>query len=534
MRANNPRFAVGILLVVKVRHWLFCALMGFPLAVLCLAQSTATRSTGAWTWVGGGDTIHQPGDYGKLGKFARGKVPPSREGAVSWTDKRGDLWLFGGTGDPATDAFGVPLNDLWEFDPNLKEWAWIGGSNGSDTEGEPQDGVHGSLGKPGRENIPGTRSYAVGWTGKDGNLWLFGGLGCCDAAGDGVDLNDLWEYAPGTHEWTWMGGNNPAGENGGRPGVYGNLGAPAPGNTPGSRWGAVVWTDQKGNLWLFGGEGFDANGVQGSLNDLWEYEPALHEWAWMGGNKTVPKSGEGWPGAYGTLGEPAPGNMPGGRSRAAGRTDRDGNLWLFGGDGIDANGASATLNDLWKWSPATRAWTWMGGSATSTGCSGSSSPSQGSFIHCTGRPGVYGALGVSAASNIPSARSEAAAWTDGAGNFWLFGGSGFDAAQNGGNLNDLWRFSPSSNRWTWMGGNPVAGNCQHAPEPGIFCNGQPGIYGILGTRDLKNAPGGRSSAAAWKDNAGNFWLFGGSGVGRVGKDAGPLNDLWEYRVGAAD
>ncbi|HET6169761.1 MAG TPA: hypothetical protein VFE01_06250, partial [Terracidiphilus sp.] len=33
------------------------------------------------------------------------------------------------------------------------------------------------------------------------------------------------------------------------------------------------WTDSIGNAWLFGGECFDANGSEGILNDLWEYQP---------------------------------------------------------------------------------------------------------------------------------------------------------------------------------------------------------------------------------------------------------------------
>ena len=58
------------------------------------------------------------------------------------------------------------------------------------------------------------------------------------------------------------------------PGQYGTLGTPASGNTPGGRELAAAWTDANGNLWLFGGAAVDANGTQGSLNDLWEYDLA--------------------------------------------------------------------------------------------------------------------------------------------------------------------------------------------------------------------------------------------------------------------
>ena len=529
MCLNKRTLQFAILLLGKMRNWFSSAVMSFLLPAVCLAQSAGTQRIAGWTWVGGSNAIHQPGDYRTVGKFAPGNVPPSRSDAVSWTGKNGNLWLFGGVGDPATNAFGIFLNDLWEFNPGLREWAWMGGSDGSETEGEV-DGIYGSIGRPDKGNVPGTRSEAVGWTDKDGNLWLFGGRGN-DETGSFGALNDLWEYVPSTHEWTWMGGSSLVGKNGGQPGIYGTLAVPAPGNIPGSRSGAVGWTDQKGNLWLFGGIGFDANGVPDILDDLWEYDRTLNEWAWMGGHNTLAKSGGGWPGVYGILGKPAPGNTPGSRSGAVGWTDREGNLWLFGGGGIDANGASIRLNDLWKWNPTTRAWSWMGGSTTSAGCS---SPQQGPIVVCKGRPGVYGTLGVSAASNIPGARSSAATWTDEAGNFWLLGGSGYDSAGNPGNLNDFWRFSPSSNSWTWIGGKSVAGGCQPVPELGISCNGQPGIYGNLGTSGLENAPGGRHGAVAWKDHAGNFWLFGGFGTDRVGKSMGALNDLWEYRVGGTD
>jgi hypothetical protein len=58
-----------------------------------------------------------------------------------------------------------------------------------------------------------------------------------------------------------MGGSNTAsyigGEGFGQPGIYGTLGTAATGNIPGARFGAASWTDNKGNLWLFGGQGFD-------------------------------------------------------------------------------------------------------------------------------------------------------------------------------------------------------------------------------------------------------------------------------------
>jgi hypothetical protein len=54
-------------------------------------------------------------------------------------------------------------------------------------------------------------------------------------------------------------------------GTCGLLGSPAAGSIPGLRNSAATWTDSAGNLWMFGGEGFGADGYKGYLNDMWEY-----------------------------------------------------------------------------------------------------------------------------------------------------------------------------------------------------------------------------------------------------------------------
>jgi hypothetical protein len=35
------------------------------------------------------------------------------------------------------------------------------------------------------------------------------------------------------------------------------------------------------------GGGYDANGNFGYLNDLWEFNPSLNAWAWIGGSSTA-------------------------------------------------------------------------------------------------------------------------------------------------------------------------------------------------------------------------------------------------------
>jgi hypothetical protein len=351
----------------------------------------------------------------------------------------------------------------------------------------------------------------VSWSDASGNLWLFGGSGF-DASGAQGELNDLWKFDPklGTNgEWTWMGGSSTVGSQGVQPGVYGYLGTPASTNMPGGRVGAISWSDASGNLWLFGGTGLDFYGVGGDLNDLWKFDPSLGatgEWTWMGGGISNSR------GYYGTLGTAGSTNFPGSRGSSTSWIDSSGNLWLFGGGGYDSTGTVGDLNDLWKFDPALGTfgeWTWMGGSSTSTVGSNN------------GQSGVYGTVGTAASTNIPGGRISAMTWSDASGNLWLFGGQGYDWTGVIGDLNDLWKFEPALGtfgEWTWMGGSSTVGSN----------NGQPGVYGTLGTAALSNIPGGRASAVRWSDASGNLWLFGGDGVGSTGA-LGDLNDLWEYR-----
>lgn len=399
------------------------------------------------------------------------------------------------------------------------EWTWVRGSSTIGGNGG-QSGVYGTLGTPAPGNIPGARSVSVTWTGKDGRLWLFGGWGL-DSAGNSGDLNDMWVFDPSTNEWTWMAGSNTIGPNCdpsgqcGQSAVFGNLGAPAPGNTPGGLSGASGWIDRKGNLWLFGGVGYlvpagnNGNGQgginNGGFNNLWQFNPSTSEWTWMGGSGAQPP-GSGQPGVYGTLGTPAPGNIPGSRANAVSWTDSNGHFWLFGGMGAGALGGIGFLNDLWEFNPHTNEWAWMAGSSLAGQ-----------------QPGAYGTLGTPAPENTPGSRISASNAIDSHDNLWLFGGWGQDSAGNSGELNDVWEFNPSTMKWTWRGGSStmilVAG-------PG-YAYGQLGVYGILDKFAAGNIPGGRGRAMSWTDSGGQLWLFGGLGYDSGYDKGGFLNDLWE-------
>jgi N-acetylneuraminic acid mutarotase len=302
--------------------------------------------TNQWTWVSGNSSIPcglycgRAGVYGTLGVPSPTNIPGSRYQTASWVDSNGHLWMFGGLGYDLrrTNCY---LNDLWEFDPSSNEWTWRSGSRFCSDIGVGMPGVYGIRGVPAASNVPGGRQDPMSWVDNNGHFWLFGG-NAFDINQDLDVINDLWEFDPSTNLWAWMSGS----PFGGSTGTYGTLGTPATGNAPGARGSASTWTDKGGNLWLFAGSGAGAstNPTLGTMNDLWKFNPAINEWAWMGGSSTTYYQS----GAYGSLGTPASGNTPGARGFATTWTDSSGHFWLFGGAGYDAQGVEGLLNDLWE------------------------------------------------------------------------------------------------------------------------------------------------------------------------------------------
>ncbi len=373
------------------------------------------------------------------------------------------------------------LGSLSDSATGTIDWAWESGTGTADI-----GGTYGTQGTAG--GVPGARQAVANWTDDAGNLWLFGGYGYPAAGGTVGYLGDLWEFQPSSGKWTWVGGLSTS--NGA--GVYGSVGQAAASNAPGAREAPVAWTDSAGNLWLFGGVGFDSNGTLGYLNDLWEFSPSTGQWTWMGGASTVNEVG-----TYGTLKTASVSNVPGARQFMSAWTDPAGNFWLFGGVGFDSTGTTGQLNDLWEYDPSSGAWTWVAGGEVADAS------------------GIYGTLGAAAASSVPGARAAASSWTDTAGDLWLFGGSGYDATGHLGYLNDLWKFSPSSGLWTWVNGANSMGAA--------------GTYGVQGKAASGDVPGAREGAATWVDSSGNLWLFGGEGANSTG-NADYLNDTWEYDI----
>ncbi|MFI5151316.1 MAG: kelch repeat-containing protein [Bacteroidia bacterium] len=356
-------------------------------------------------------------------------------------------------------------------------WTWMHGTN---TIGSA--GSFGTIGVAAATNNPPALYEAGEWTDLQGKFWIFGGL---DAGGSGNEHAALWKFDPLTTMWTWV--NGPTGV--GSAGVYGTKGVPAPTNRPGARaWGMVTWVDNAGDLWLFGGQGFDGTGARGNLSDLWKYNIASNQWTWMNGPNT-----QGGGPTWGTQGVAAATNQPASRyESAASWTDNAGKLWMFGG--LTYNPSFGNTNDLWNYDPSTNMWTWMQGVTT------------------VNSPGNYGTMGVASATNQPRARSAYSKWKDINGNLWFFGGSDVNLNY----YNDLWKYDIAANQWTWMHGSNVANSNGLSAGNCVF--------------SATNDPCARcENRASWTDHCGNFWLFGG---GEGGSFDSTRADMWYYKVGS--
>jgi hypothetical protein len=277
-------------------------------------------ATNEWTWMGGPSVPNQPGVAGNLYQASSSFIPPPRDEAnAGWTDANNNLWLFGG--DSAIGFF----SDMWRYNISTAEWAWMGGNLGVT---ESNLGSYGTLGVESAANKPPARSSYTHWiennylyftSGTDSSYafsdvwrfnlntnyftWVGGGQGsvpqgqytqyCTVTPGDmprgrfeertaqlpgcspllfmwgGRDvnynyLNDLWNFDTQSRQWRWVSGSgniNPTGN-------YGALGVSSPGNMPPGNGGICFWSDNSGNLWLWGG-----SGQAGFINAMWEYIP---------------------------------------------------------------------------------------------------------------------------------------------------------------------------------------------------------------------------------------------------------------------
>ncbi|MFI5217957.1 MAG: kelch repeat-containing protein [Bacteroidia bacterium] len=438
----------------------------FTTFIFCFSITLCFSQVGEWVWIHGDSIPNSTGYYGIQGVSSPSNKPRAVYEACEWTDLNGNFWLFGGTNWNQIPK--QEFNDLWKYNPTNNEWTWMKGSGiGGDL------GNYGIQGIPSPINNPPSRGWgAVSWVDLQGNFWMFGGLKSDSAY---TVYNDLWKYDPITNEWTWMKGPNIPNQ----PGIYGIIGVPNVLNYPRSRCEtAISWTDNNGDLWLFGGsDSLDF------LNDLWRYNIVTNTWTWMKGS-----SSGNQPSFYGTESIEDPANTPGGRRAYSKWKDDIGNFWLFNGWEY-----GTSKSDMWRFNPITNNWAWMGGDT---------------IINFNG---IYGTQCVASTNNVPPVRIESrAVWKDLGGNFWFYGGYTLFP------LNDLWKYCLSTQQWTWISGDSTFS------FPFVTND-----WGMLGVSSPSNKPLPKGGALGWTNNNVDFYLFGGiSGISSFGV----YNDLWKYTI----
>ncbi len=423
------------------------------LVVVILPCSTFAQYN-EWTWMKGSNTTNATAVLGTQGVPNIANTPGAAYESAEWTDNNGIFWLL------------TEYGYFWKYDPATNMWTWM------DNRGVSW----GVQGIPSVNNYPGGHGFgALTWTDNNNNLWVYAGV---QSGWDG----NLWRYNIGTADWTWMKG----------PGncscfapVYGVKGVAAPTNEPGTRAEvSCSWKDAAGNLWFFGGQACNGscNGAStnGGLSDVWKFDVGTNEWTWMSGPNTSFQ-----PAVYGTKGVGSTTNTPGGRFVYASGKQLNGEFLLFGGN---ADYPANELNDVWKYNSTTDQWTWLAGP------------------NAQNQPAVYGTKCVEAAANVPgSGREVRIRWTDDCGNLWVFGTGPHSTM-----VNDLWRYSIATGRWTWVSGTNLPN--------------QTGTYGTMGVSSPTNVPGARKGGSPWR-TATHFYMFGGTS----GSLLNSINDLWRYR-----
>lgn len=176
--------------------------------------------------------------------------------------------------------------------------------------------------------IPSGRYGAAGWvlphsSNNTSTMMLFGGYGRGQASGGSCTtgpLNDLFVNFARVQS----GAGSVAGID--VRSVYGTRYTFNAGNWPGSRWGAVAWADAAGYSYIFGGYGFGAADLMGSLGDVWKWSPLSESFAWVDGTNTRNQLA-----AIGDFGVVSPDYYPSGRQYSSiWQTSSTLVTWIFG------------------------------------------------------------------------------------------------------------------------------------------------------------------------------------------------------------
>lgn len=407
---------------------------------------TIIISQGYWKRVHGNGISNPPS---VTGTYAPNNSPFSRYAASCATDNNDQFWLYGGSNS----------NDLWKFDASINQWMLAHG----DYTGTTINAVYGTQGVEAPANTPGSASFGHPmWGDKNDNIWVFGVNG----------ENNLWRFNTTSQMWAWMKGNG----SGGGATVYGTQTVLAPNNNPGTvNETDCHWVDSNGDLWLY--TELDGN--------LWKYSINDNMWAWMKGGG----SGNTTP-VYGTIDTYDPANTPGGFAACPSVgalytmwVTSDDHLWMI------VNRMDTDIQvEVWEYNPSINQWR----------CRRIDN-------HPFASPQSYPSACVETNNDFPVARTEMRAeWVDDCDRVYMFGG--LDLCNMGASLNDIWRYDPTTNNYTYIRGGTGAQ-----------------VSGTQGVFDPNNTPPSVGGSQAWQNSKG-FYLFGG----QDSFSAALSDDVWLY------
>lgn len=316
------------------------------------------------------------------------RAPSVRQLSVSCGVSKEVLLVYGGLDDKGAH------DDTWLFDMNTRKWL-------------PLSEMYKKAGDAVSKSAPKARANMASWC-LTNKLVIFGGENKEQEL-----FEDTWEFSFISLNWSKARSSDNVPHNSiGRALV----------TYPKGRSGASTWISGSDNLYMFGGKVKSSmskrkNTKVGYSSDLWLYQKSDDKWTFISGHKET-----GFAGSYGKLGKPNKNNIPGCRRNAASLVDSRGDLWLFGGEGMDESDdlKPKHLSDLWYYEKKTKMWTWIGGNKMGN------------------QGGNFRNPGENVIDSFPGGRSNLMSWTF-YNTFYVFGGNGHDSDNKDGLLNDLWQ-----------------------------------------------------------------------------------------------